>query len=247
MNEEVLNGSLARGETGRATEVVWVQEWLVYHDCRVKIDGDFGPATASAVERFQIRSGLPATGVVDAATYEVLIAPRRRAEGRLSVRATINDLTVAYARQHLAERPREIGGQNRGPWVRLYMDGMQGADWPWCAGFVSFCLRQAAETLGVAIPIVTSVSCDSLAASAKSLGRFVAEPARHARSQIKPGWLFLSRRTPTDWVHVGVVTEASMDVMDTIEGNTNDDGSRDGYEACARMRGYPSTDFIRID
>jgi len=33
-------------------------------------------------------------------------------------------------------------------------------------------------------------------------------------------------------------------VFQTIEGNTNDDGSREGYEGCQRVRGYASKDFI---
>lgn len=32
----------------------------------------------------------------------------------------------------------------------------------------------------------------------------------------------------------------------TIEGNTNDDGSREGYEVCARTRDYNEMDFIKI-
>ena len=32
----------------------------------------------------------------------------------------------------------------------------------------------------------------------------------------------------------------------TIEGNTNDEGSREGYEVCRRVRGRGSKDFIRL-
>jgi peptidoglycan hydrolase-like protein with peptidoglycan-binding domain len=37
-------------------------------------DGSFGPATTTAVKNFQSASGLPATGVVDAATWAKLLA-----------------------------------------------------------------------------------------------------------------------------------------------------------------------------
>ncbi len=61
-----------------------------------------------------------------------------------------------------------------------------------------------------------------------------------------PGSFFLNRRTPDDWTHVGIVTEAADGSFKTIEGNTNDEGSREGYEVCARNRGYKKRDFIQI-
>ncbi len=39
---------------------------------------------------------------------------------------------------------------------------------------------------------------------------------------------------------------ADADVFHTIEGNTNDDGSRNGYEVCARRRGYGKKDFVLL-
>jgi hypothetical protein len=47
-------------------------------------------------------------------------------------------------------------------------------------------------------------------------------------------------------VHTGIVLEANNDFYHTIEGNTNDEGSREGYEVCKRIRGYKKKDFILI-
>ena len=63
---------------------------------------------------------------------------------------------------------------------------------------------------------------------------------------IKPGSMFLSRRTTKDWVHVGIVIKAEDQIIHTIEGNTNDEGSREGYEVCKRIRGYKNKDYILI-
>ena len=59
--------------------------------------------------------------------------------------------------------PSDVGGENRGPWVRLYMDGRDGKEWLWCAGFVCFILRQACAALDQPLPFPGTVSCDVLA------------------------------------------------------------------------------------
>ena len=91
-----------------------------------------------------------------------------------------------------------------------------------------------------------SYSCDSLAASARQRDRFLAESEVNGSGKLRPGSLFLKRRTPADWEHVGIVVRPLEEVFETIEGNTNDDGSREGYEVCRRFRSYQNTDFILI-
>lgn len=238
-----LSEPCQRGQKGRA---VWlVQEWLSLRGEKLAIDGDFGPATERVVRGYQARVHLPQTGVVNAATFAALTEPMRLALNRQPAAGlSLSALALAYAREHLENGAREVGGDNAGPWVRLYMNGREGPSWRWCAGFVSFCLRQAAETLDVGLPIKLSFSCDSLAAAAERAGLLLSSPTPEQRRQILPGSLFLVRRTPDDWTHVGLVQSAEPEVFRTIEGNTNDDGSPDGYEVAALTRGYGGKDFI---
>jgi len=239
MNDLGLDKSLQRGD--KDGQVKLIQEWLSLHGEHVGIDGDFGPATQSAVKDFQNKVGLPSTGIVDANTFEQLIAPMRAALQPIPANSrSLRDLVVAYAQQHLVQHPREVGGQNMGPWVRLYMNGKEGIPWAWCAGFVCFCLKKACETLGEQLPIRPSFSVDELATSAKQKGRFVAQ------NEAGAGSFFLVRKSPTDWTHIGIVVSTAAESFRTIEGNTNDDGSREGYEVCARSRAYGKTDFILI-
>lgn len=149
----------------------------------------------------------------------------------------------AFAEIHLAEHPREIGGDNSGAWVRLYMKGNEGAPWSWCAGFVTFLLHQASELMNVPMPITGSFSCDMLSIQAQSSGLYISE-SRRSSETLKPGSVFLVRRTSTDWTHTGIVTNAKDISFDTVEGNTNDDGVANGYEVCKRSRGYTGRDFI---
>ena len=125
------------------------------------------------------------------------------------------------------------------------MRGREGADWAWCAGFVTFVMAQATESMNVAMPIEGSFSCDSLAAQARTAGLFVAEREAMEKA-VAPGSVFLVRRTATDWTHTGIVAQAADGTFDTIEGNTNDDGHREGFEVCSRSRGFKGKDFIRL-
>lgn len=126
------------------------------------------------------------------------------------------------------------------------MKGNEGSAWPWCAGFVSYILKQTCQSLNIPLPIKTSFSCDFLAASAKKKGIFVKGSKIADKRKITPGSFFLSRRTSTDWVHTGIVIRSEDEVFHTMEGNTNDEGSREGYEVCRRIRGYKKKDFILI-
>ena len=118
-------------------------------------------------------------------------------------------------------------------------------------------MHQAHFYQGVKSPIKGSVSCDSLAAQAKAAGLFVSgrDVARGdvPWSALGESCIFLRRRTSTDWTHTGIALDASGPanalVFSTIEGNTNDEGSREGYEACRRKRGLGSGgyDFITFE
>ncbi|MFP2930499.1 peptidoglycan-binding protein [Pyxidicoccus sp. 3LG] len=246
MNELELDRVYRRGEQGRG--VRRLQEWLSLHGFAVAIDGDFGAATEAALKRFQAKAGLTVTGVADAVTFDRLVAPMKAAIATIPAQGrSLGSLVVAYASQHLAQRPREMGGDNRGPWVRLYMDGKEGEAWAWCTGFATFCVQQAARTLGVPPPMERTFSCDSLASFGREKGRFLSTlTAPPDRALIHPGSLFLRRRTATDWEHAGIVTEVDEETFQTIEGNTNDDGSREGYEVCARTRGFRNMDFVLL-
>jgi putative peptidoglycan binding protein/CHAP domain-containing protein len=240
-DREIAGGSPAR-------RVRLVQEWLCLQGLRVKVDGEYGPATSEAVRQFQQGRTLRATGKVNRTTFDSLLGPLRRALTPIEARGRgLGEMVVVYARQHLLEQPREVGGQNCGPWVRLYMKGREGDEWPWCAGFVCFVLRQAADSAAVALPVRPSFSCDSLAASAREKGRFLPGAKAREDARLKPGALFLTRRTATDWGHVGIVLSTAAETLTTIEGNTNDAGEREGYEVCQRIRGYEDKDFISVD
>ena len=240
--EATIAAPLSKGT--RAKQVRLVQELLCLHDCKVAVDGVFGNATEAAVRAFQAASGMPETGKVNQATLTGLVQPLLRAIAADPDPApALAAQVVRVAKRHLAEHPLEIGGQNCGPWVRLYMGGRQGESWAWCAGFVSYVIGQACRDLGAACPVAGTFSCDLLALDGQSKNLFVAA-APATRPQ--PGWIFLRKRTVGDWDHTGLVAGTEPTTFITIEGNTNDEGSREGYEVCSRVRPQGKYDLIRI-
>ena len=245
MNELALDKTLRLNDGGKKVRLV--QEWLCLRGLGVKIDGDYGAATEFAVQQFQGKNGIAESGAVNQQTFARLTQPMSDVLNPVSSgTSSLAGAVVAFARQHLRQEPREVGGQNRGPWVRLYMKGHEGNDFPWCAGFVSFVVKAACEQIGQALPVKSTFSCDQLAQSGKDNERTVRGGPNVDSQQLAPGSIFLIRRTPTDWTHTGIVTKVGRKVFLTIEGNTNDSGSREGYEVCQRVRGYKKADFVRI-
>jgi hypothetical protein len=224
-----------------------VQEWLSLHGIGTTIDGDFGTATAHAVSGFQTTKGLAPSGVVDAATWAALTAPMSAALQN-GTALDMPQRVKEIASRHLGAKAREVGGDNCGPWVRLYTGGREGTEWKWCGGFVSFVLKQATTELQKPMPVSGSLSCDSLAAQGDKANRLVsgADLARGDWTSLGPTFIFLVKRTSSDWSHTGLGFGGSPDHFDTIEGNTNDDGSANGYEVAARVRSAKDKDFIVI-
>lgn len=62
------------------------------------------------------------------------------------------------------------------------------------------------------------------------------------------GTLFV-RRTgkPTDWDHAGIVVGVEGGKLVTIEGNTNEGGSREGVAVCKRTRALAGLDLVVLD
>ncbi|HRN54731.1 MAG TPA: hypothetical protein PK788_14645 [Gemmatimonadaceae bacterium] len=124
---------------------------------------------------------------------------------------------------------------NRGAWVEAIqrITGNRPGD-PWCASFIVAVLTLADATGDC--PIVASASCDAILNDAAKRGLIVDkdEPPR-------AGDLYLVMKTPTDAIHVGLVTSYSAEsrAFSEISGNTNEGGSREGYGVFERVREWP--------
>lgn len=241
-------GDFKLGATGQ--KVRQLQEWLNLHSHGTAVDGRFGDATRRALATYQTSMQAPIGDQVDLPVWKSLVAPIVGALSAVPTGMTLPQAVLEVARAHLEQHPAEVGGDNKGPWVRLYMEGNEGSEWRWCAGFVCFALAQACRALGRPMPFKRSFSCDKLAARAEAAGLLVPgediASGRMSWSDMGPCSIFLVRRTSDDWSHTGFAFDGSGTSCATLEGNTNDDGSANGYEVCARSRSVAGKDFIRL-
>jgi hypothetical protein len=229
-----------------------LQEWLNIYGFATPIDSDLGPSTSDQLKAFQTHSNRQPTGRLDQETWALLTAPMRRALANIDhgEASSLEDAVIRVARQHINEMPIEVGGNNRGPWVRLYMNGDDGASQKWCAGFVCFIVAQAARDLNIDVPIKREVGVDALVRDAKASGRFVAEDdvgdAIARRSKLHPGSIFVVRASDRRWSHTGFILTLNDQTFDTLEGNTGGDGGTDGPNARQGNRSYTKKDFLRL-
>lgn len=237
-------GPLARGSRG--PEVKRIQEWLCLRGLACAIDGDLGPATLRQAAAFAARERLPFDGAtINLGVLGALTVPLRRAFSFECEAPSLRTAVLAVARAHAKEHPREVGGDNRGPWVRAYC-GRDGVDYKWCAGCGLSIVHQACAVLDQPPIIGFTLGCDEVAELARAAHRLTHDP-----KSVRGGDLFLCwRRTASgllDYFHVGIVAEMHATDMATFEGNTNDEGSANGYEFVPRARGLEKKDYVRLD
>lgn len=134
-------------------------------------------------------------------------------------------------------------GRNRGPQVEAYLRAVGlGPDHPWCAAFVCWCGVSAVQDRW---PLPRTGWCPDL-------GTFAVERnARYLRPQ--RGDVFLIYHPSLGrFAHTGYVTAVLPDGRyETIEGNSNDTGSREGDGVYARTGARarvvgPQDRFIRL-
>lgn len=246
---------LVFGATGQ--DVKRTQEWLSLHGFATGIDCDFGPATRAAVIAFQTAKGCLRDhneGVVDAETWGALIAPLANAEVLQAGAESFGDAVCRIAKAHLAQKAREVGGDNRGPWVRHYGRGLDQSTvgfFPWCQAFANHPWFRAARERGEPLPFdltdqngAVSYYVPWVVDSAKRAGKFLVGAT--TKAQIPPGSMFFvpgARGGEHSHIHVGIVLDDDGTTIRTIEGNTNEAGGSNGYCVAARFRKKALNDY----
>jgi hypothetical protein len=131
------------------------------------------------------------------------------------------------ANLHVCEDPK---GSNRGKWIDTY-NTFAGAPLgsSWCCSFLVYRVYQAADALKISCPIPKTPYVPALYAWGKQHGRACDTP--------QPGMAFVEYFPELNgYHHTGLVASASGISFTTVEGNSNNDGSREGYEVASNTR-----------
>jgi hypothetical protein len=184
--------------------------------------------------RFADAEGLPLRidGEVGPLTWTALFADREPA----AAAATGSDLTeqvmrVAFNQVGVMEMPL---GSNRGPQVDEFiratgLDPEEGS-FPWCVAFIFWCFRQAATALDVPNPMTKTAGVLALwraANRAPNAQIIKAADSQASIGNIGRGQIFVIS-TGGGLGHAGLIEDVQNGKLVTIEGNTNDGGSREG-------------------
>lgn len=224
------------GSTGDPVNTV--QRRLVERGCGpLEETGDFDAATTRAVKLFQARfpdvDGRPlkVDGVVGPITWAALFG-REIARGPDTAVAPLlrAALRVANGEIGVMEVPP---GSNRGPKVDEYLRAVRleptAGSFPWCAAFLYWCFDRAAEGLARPNPLVRTAGVLDHWRKAQTLGvqRVLTADAAADPERVQPGQIFILA-TGGVTGHTGLVEEVANGRLTTIEGNTNDGGTREG-------------------
>ncbi|POR25418.1 amidase [Flavobacterium columnare] len=140
---------------------------------------------------------------------------------------------MTLAQSSLEVATRQIGvteipkGSNAGPEVEIYLKSVGlTKGYSWCMAFVYWCVLEASKKAGVPNP---------LKKTAGVLDQWNSKPELR-QTKPKAGYVFIMD-FGKGLGHTGFVEKVLPNgKIQTIEGNTNADGSREGYAVCRRTR-----------
>lgn len=151
---------------------------------------------------------------------------------------SLTDRVITVTRSQIGnqEIPK---GSNWGKHVQKYLASVGiGFAASWCMAFVYWCYQQACKEMGIENPLVKTGGV---------LRLWNEVPKRYKSKVPKRGCIFIMDYGK-GLGHTGIVERIDGDTLYTIEGNTNDEGSREGYEVCRRTRSVSKcVGFIHID
>lgn len=190
-------------------------------------NGFFGEATENIVKIFQEKNQLRDDGIVGRLSWDRLHSPR------VNVPVSSNILRIrALQIMNTQLFVREKTGKNDGAEVEAYLKSVGlGAGYPWCQASVYWSYDLAAKHLSVPNPVPRTGGVLECLRQAKAKGyTIIYDPEQYMQ-----GDQFIMDFGGGKG-HTGLIEAKVFTNLYTIEGNTNDEGSRDGNGMFERSR-----------
>ena len=133
-------------------------------------------------------------------------------------------IKIATSQIGKSEQPKN---SNWGKPVQDYLASV-GITFPasWCMAFIYWCFKQAYTELKLTNPLIKTGGV---------LAHWNQADKKYRVTNPQPGDIFIMD-FGKGLGHTGLVTSVTDTHINTIEGNSNDEGSREGYEVCKRTR-----------
>ena len=244
---------IKKGESDKSIVEAIQKQLNKLHCGPIEVDGDFGNQTFKAVKLFQSRNtdiqGIPLVvdGVVGAITWEVLFLDNSVPVAEEATNALFKEvLKIAHSQLHVRENPRN---SNRGKEVDAYLkaaglDAHRG-NYAWCMAFVYWVFEEACKNLGRSNPMVKTAGVLKQW-NQTDCRKFKTKDVVNNPSLIKPGYVFI-RNYGRGMGHTGIITAVKGGYIHTIEGNSNDNGTREGIGVFELTRKIKSIENGFID
>lgn len=229
-----------------ASTVLLLQQRLNALGCGpLEENGVFDRETLAAVKLFQARfadsDGLPLKidGEVGPLTWAALFGAQS-VPVHNEASSPLLSAVIDFAGTQVGVREAPPGS-NRGPQVDKYLRSVgldpNAGSFAWCVAFLFFCFEQAAKKLERGNPMIkTAGVLDHWnKAGAKGVPRVTAARAAGNPALVKPGQIFVID-TGGGHGHSGLVERVLGGKLVTVEGNSNEGGSREGIGVFRRSQ-----------
>jgi hypothetical protein len=218
----------------RGSAVTELQNILRELDYNIPVTGIFDTATYKAVRSFQSRHldkhniPLEVDGEVGEITWWALQNPRSKVQGGAidygAIPAssfggsTMGRTALQFAIEELNAGAGEVGGNNKGPWVKKYLQpvGLSEGN-SWCAAFISWCFLQATGGDKKNMPFKYSAGARNIYNQLKQKGFiYDASTAQPLPGDIVTWWRV---SMSSGFGHIAIVHHYNDGFLYTLEGN----------------------------
>lgn len=144
-------------------------------------------------------------------------------------------LALQIAQGQVGQREQPVCS-NSGPMVDAYLQsvGLK-PGYAWCQAFVHWCYQQAALQLKQQNPVVKTAGVMDCWNKTAVQFKITNAAAQQHSDLVLPGYQILLSYGGGEG-HTGLIEKIEGRQLHTIEGNSNNNGSREGFEVVRRMR-----------